>query len=286
VIDSATRLRTLLFVPANRSDRVAAAAKWAADAVVIDLEDSVPADERDGARRSLLDNVHACRDGGQPVVIVRPSLFDATGALDIEAAARAGADALMLPRATRDVVGAADAILNRLGCPTGLIPIFETPAGIVDSLGVIDASSRVVGVFGGGVRNGDTHRFVGFEWSVQGLESLYIRSQIVLHARARGLRHVIGGATVDIDDMHTLQEHARSFKVLGYSGYVVLHPKQISPVHEVFSPSQDEIERARRVVSAMERAHDIGLGSGVLDGEIISAASLRMAHDVLNLACQ
>lgn len=277
------RMRSLLFVPGNRRDRIERAGRFGADAVVIDLEDSVPPEERPAARERLGAAARACREGGQRLVIVRPGPLDEDGALDLEAGAH-DADAFMIPRATPERVALAGSVVDRVGGAASLVPIFETPEGIVESLAVIDAHERVAGVFGGGIRNGDTHRFMGFEWSVDGVESLYLRSRIVLHARARGLRHIIGGATIEIDDADILHRHARSFRVLGYTGYVALHPAQIDAIHAVFSPSPDEVEEAERVVAAMAAARRAGLGSARLDGKAVSLASLRMAEDVLRAA--
>jgi citrate lyase subunit beta/citryl-CoA lyase len=278
-------MRTMLYVPGHRSDWVQKAAKYGADAVVIDFEDSVPDGEREAARDALADNAAALREAGQSLIVLRPAQVTRGGLLDIEAATRASVDAVMVPKASVDVIGVVDRTLDEAGSTLGIIPIVESAAAMVSTGEIARRSARNVGIFGGGgAKNGDPQHTLGFDWTVEGLETLYLRSHTVMHARAAGLSHIIGGAWVDLEDFEGLRRHVLSYKTLGYTGYCVIHPNQIPHVHDVFRPSEEELEYARAAIEAMRAAEEAGLGAVRMGADMIDYATVRAAERTLSLA--
>lgn len=278
-------MRSLFYVPGNKPDWIRKAPSRGADSIVIDLEDSVPTAQADTVRGTIARAVRACKEAGQPLVLVRPRELHRGGLEDIAAAANGPVDAFMIPKSTLDVVRMADRLLTELQSSAGILPILETPEGIVDSLAIVRAAPRIIGIFGGGgAKDGDPHHFIGFEWTPEGLESLYLRSQIVLHGRAARLPHIVGGAWVNLDDLDGLRAHAKTYRALGYTGYCVIHPAQIPVVQAVFSPSAEEVAWAGKIVQAMETAEHEGRGSTRLDGEMIDYATMRRARDILQRA--
>jgi citrate lyase subunit beta/citryl-CoA lyase len=275
----------MLYVPGNRPEWVKKAAKYGADAVVIDFEDSVPDDEVPAARAALAENAAALREAGQGIIVVRPNQIQRGGLLDVEAAAGASVDLLMVPKSTADVVRVVDRTLDELDSPLAILPILETAEGMVTGHEVGRASARNIGLFGGGgARNGDPQHNLGFDWTVDGQETLFLRSKILLDARAAGHEHIIGGAWVDLDDLDGLRRHVGTFKVLGYTGYCAIHPGQIETIHDVFRPSDDEIAYAREAIAVMRKAEEQGQGAVRMGNDMIDYATVRMAERVLRLA--
>ncbi|MDO8208888.1 CoA ester lyase [Conexibacter sp. CPCC 206217] len=276
----------MLYVPGNRSEWVRKAAKYGADAVVIDFEDSVPDEEVPAAREALAENAQALRDAGQSIIVLRPNEVQRGGLLDVAAAAAAPAvDLLMVPKSTVDVIKVVDRTLDELGCELPLLPIIETPEAMVTAYELGRASRRNIGFWAGsGARNGDPHRFLGFDWSVEGQETLFLRSKLLLDARANGFEHIIGGAWVDLDDKDGLCKHVESYRVLGYTGYVAIHPGQVEPIHETLRPSEEEIAYAREAIETMRRAEQQGQGAIRMGSDMIDYATVRMAERVLALA--
>jgi citrate lyase subunit beta/citryl-CoA lyase len=231
-------MRSMLYVPGNRAEWVRKAARYGADAVVVDLEDSVPDAEVAGARAALGDNVAALREGGQRIVTVRTRAIQRGGMADVETAAAAGVDAVVVPKVSAPVIATVGLRLDELAAPVGIIPTLESAAALATSSEVMTSSDRVVGVFGGsGIKFGDVQVALGFEWTVDLHATRHIASQTVLNARAAGIEHILGGAWVDLADPDGLRRHARAYRALGYTGYNVIHPSQLAVVHEVFAIS-------------------------------------------------
>jgi citrate lyase subunit beta / citryl-CoA lyase len=281
-------IRSVYFVPGNQPDLIRRAPTHGPDAVVIDLQATVPEAEIPTALAALTDSVDALRAGGTRVVVLRVNDVTGRGTRDIEAAAGTPVDAIVLPNSSPEAVRLTGRILHRLQWRVGIIPLPETPDTMARSLELLTASSRVVAfIAGSGPRWGDAQRVLGFEWSPEATETLFLRSQYLLHARAAGIDHIIGAAWADVDDVDGLRNHIRNYKALGYTGYVALHPSQIAVIHDTFRPSAAEIDRAHRVLTAFADAEQRGVGVIEFDGEMIALQCGRdMAHRVLARAAQ
>lgn len=278
-------LRSLLFTPGNNERMVAKAASRGADVVVLDLEDAVPMSEKVTAR-SLVEAWLAQGSPQRGPVYVRVNAL-ATGLAfdDLEGVVQPGLGGIMLPKVDSEtsLIRISDRITElerERGIGSGrvcLIPLLETAEGILNARQIAIASRRVVALAFGAL---DLSRDLGATLSTAGTEVLHARSHVVLVAAAAKVQ-AIDSPWIDIEDSGGLVRDAQRSQQMGYRGKLVIHPGQIEPVNTVFSPSKDEVSRARRVVEAFGLAERNGQGAISLDGVMIDAANARQAADVI-----
>jgi len=274
--------RSLLFVPGDRPDRCDKAMVAGADAVCVDLEDAVGPAAKAGARDSVAaflakwqGSVAAGADPGhghRPPVIVRVNDPDSEeGERDV--AALAGGprpDAFMIPKVT-----AADGIRSAqrlLGHDIPLFPIIETAAGLESAVQIGAASPAVAALMFGGF---DLSAELGAEPEWEPL--LYARSRVVHAAALNGL-DTIDMPSRDFRDVSRLRAEAVRARQLGFTGKVAIHPAQIPVIHDVFTPSPEEVEQARRIVEADRAA---GGAAVSLDGKMVDRPVVEAARRVL-----
>ncbi|TQM36750.1 HpcH/HpaI aldolase/citrate lyase family protein [Pseudonocardia cypriaca] len=266
------RLRTLLFVPGDRPDRIPKAAAAGADGIAIDLEDAVALSRKDAARRSVTEVLGALPPSGR-VVTVRINAVDS-------GLAEADVDALepvldrvhlvIVPMSSSpDAVRAAAALLGkaerRAGLEpgrTGIIPLVETAAGIAEARDIAAADERVHTLAFGPA---DLSRELGVTPTADGEELFVARCQLVLAAAAAAKPQPIDGPHLDLDDADGLARSAAKARRLGFGGKQVLHPRQIPVVASAFAPATGELRWARRVDEAFRAAEAAGVSSIRLD---------------------
>jgi citrate lyase beta subunit len=294
--------RSILAVPASNLEMAGKALASAADAVFLDLEDAVAPDEKAGARAKV---VRALRELDWRS---RPTLYRAN-ALDtpyfyrdlIEVAEEAGGrlDALMIPKVGRpEDLHVVATLLYQIELSTGLesgkIKVeaqIESAEGLLNVDAIARATERLTALhFGPGdyaasVRMPQRNIGTMDEWDgvYPGHRLHYAMQRIVVAARAVGLR-AVDGPVADHRDREGLRESCLVARSLGFDGKWCIHPAQISVVNEVFSPTEKEIEWARKVIAAYEEANAAGSGAISVDGQMIDAASIRMARNTLDLA--
>ena len=282
-------VRSLLFVPANREDRMRKSLTIGADAVVFDLESAIPRGEAEPARE-MVQRVIDSREGDRPAIFVRVSeVSSADFAADLEAAMRPGLDGILLPQ-VRDVadVEATSRALDTLDPDERvvLVPLCETASAVRTAYEIASASPRIA-YFGGGVsRDGDIARSIGYRWSPEGTETLFVRSKVLVDARAAGIVNPISGIWGIVDDLDGLRAFATQARDLGYEGLMCIHPTHVPIVHEVFTPSAADLAHWRAVVEAMTEAEAQGLGAIRLDGRLIDVAHLHTARRNLERAAR
>jgi citrate lyase subunit beta/citryl-CoA lyase len=263
--------RSMLYVPATNERFVAKAKDRGADAIILDLEDSIPASEKQNARAALAQTVPACRGGGADVVtrINRPIRLSIP---DIEAAVKAGVDAIILPKAENSphVQLIAEAIEDaerefKPASMVKLIVIIEDPAAVMDARAIISAHPRVIAAMAGGE---DLATALEAEPVA---ETLRLPKQLVhMAAKATG-RFSLGlfGTVADYSDKDGIKALIAEARRHGFDGATCIHPSVISLLNDGFSPSEAAITEARRVVKALEDAEAKGLGAVSLDGRMI-----------------
>jgi citrate lyase subunit beta/citryl-CoA lyase len=277
--------RTLLFVPGDRPRRIATALASDADAVAVDLEDAVAEDAKDAARQSAVGAVQAAPP--------RAGLFLRVNALDgpwFEADIAAVAE--VLPRLTGVLLPKTEDAgqIRRLahllteaeaevGVPIGrtaVLPIVESARGVLAAPAIADADPRVTTLLFGTL---DLAADLGVTPTVEGRELLHARSQVVLATAAAGLPGPLDGPHADLDDLDGLERSSAAARALGFTGRVVLHPRQLGPVRAAFSPTDAELARAREILAARETA-----GSGAFrlpDGTFVDRPVLLRAAALL-----
>lgn len=283
--------RSMLFVPGHKPSWVPKGIDSGADALILDLEDAVPdadkADARETVARSVADH------GDRVDLWVRPNSWE-TGlaGFDLEAVVVPGLAGLLLPKIhTATDVLRYDTLLThferRAQLPVGsvsLIPSFETATSMVECREIAGASPRVASLFGVTSRDGDVQHALGYQWSPEGLETLYLRSRLLMAARAAGLEHPLVGLWQDVADPAGLVPFAEQNRALGYRGQVVIHPSHVAPVNEVFTPADEVVAYYRGMVTEFEAALQRGDAAVIYEGQHIDYAHVRTARAVLALS--
>jgi citrate lyase beta subunit len=262
--------RSLLFAPGNDERKLEKALAAGADAVVADLEDAVPATEKEAARTVARRVLGGAATASLVAVRVNAAGTEHWGA-DLQAVADLELDALVLPKATPEAVGA----LGPDGPP--VVAIVETALGVRHAYETARLP-RVAALVLGAV---DLGLELGLEPRADGQEVLYSRSRLVLESAAAGLRSPFDLVHVDTRDDEGLEAEARLARSLGFRGKACIHPAQVAIVNRVFSPTGEERERARRVVEAYERGLADGRGAVALDGEMIDLPVVERARRIL-----
>jgi citrate lyase subunit beta/citryl-CoA lyase len=279
-------MRSLLYVPGTRPDLFAKAIAGSADGVILDLEDGVPLSAKDEARRTTLELVCAHADAKNRL-LVRINV-DSLGIEDASALASAGAPirAVMVPKSERgDHIAALARILDSADstgpaiCRVRIQPIIETVAGLY-SIGEQAAASSRVRRFSFGA--GDFVIDLGGTPTPERTETLAARSEIVMRSRLLDLEAPVAHVFGAFKDDEGLRIACMADRALGFGGRSCIHPGQIDIVNSIFGVSNDEIRRARLILTAFEENAANGVGAFKLaDGTFVDEAVARGARAVL-----
>jgi citrate lyase beta subunit len=269
-MSSLASARSLLFVPGNDPHKLEKALSAGADAVVADLEDAVPAGEKETARRLVAERLADARTASLLAVRVNgagtPFWDD-----DLRALAGLSLDVLVLPKATPEGV----AELPREGPP--VVALVESARGLKGAHETASAP-KVAALALGAV---DLGLELGLEPRPDGQEVLFARSQLVLDSATAGIRAPFDLVHLDTRDQEGLERECRLARSLGFRGKLCIHPDQVEVVNRVFSPSEADLERARRVVDVYEQGAAEGRGAVSLDGEMVDLPIVQRARQVL-----
>lgn len=266
--------RSLLYVPASSERMIAKAAARGADVLVLDLEDGVHPSHKDAARERLQESRAALAAAGAVVALRANPPEGPGGQADLEAAATAGFDAVLLPKAeSGEVVRVARDVLGR-AAPLWLM--IETAPG---ARNVFDLA-RLPGVEGLVFGSADYRLSLGARMRQGESELDFVRQRILLAARAAGI-HGWDAPWFAFRDLEGLRGSARRAAEAGFDGKSAVHPAQISVIHEAFAPTPEERAWAERVVRVMEDAGARGVAVVELDGELLEELHLRQARRLL-----
>lgn len=286
-------VRVALFAPGINTKVMSKAIAAGVDAVILDLEDSVPIASKAEARSLVATVIDGCAATPGPAVYVRVN-GAATGylAADLEVV-RLGLAAVMLPKAetVEDVQQTAAAIERReaaLGMKPGTVEIIlqiESALGVYRCFDLIKASPRVAATCLGGARDGDLQTDLGCSWSIEGTELMYARSKLLLDTRAAG-SHILplDGVFSDLNDEAGLIADTRLSARLGYVGRTTIHPKQTAPVRQAYAVSETDAAYYRKVVTEFEAKEKQGIAAITVDGKLVDYAMFQRAKRVLDLA--
>ncbi len=266
--------RSLLYVPASSERMIAKAAARGADVLVLDLEDGVHPSHKEAARERLQESRAALGAGGAVVALRTNPPEGPGGQADLEAAATAGFDAVLLPKAeSGEVVRVARDVLGR-AAPLWLM--IETAPG---ARNVFDLA-RLPGVEGLVFGSADYRLSLGARMRQGESELDFVRQRILLAARAAGI-HGWDAPWFAFRDLEGLRGSARRAAEAGFDGKSAVHPAQIPVIHEAFAPTPEERAWAERVVRVMEDAGARGVAVVELDGELLEELHLRQARRLL-----
>jgi citrate lyase subunit beta/citryl-CoA lyase len=287
-------VRVALFAPGINTRVMSKALGAGVDAVILDLEDSVPIASKAEARPLVATVIDGAAATPGPAIFVRVN-GAATGYLadDLAAVVRPGLDAVMLPKAEsiEDVQQTAAAIERReaaLGMKSGSVEIIlqiESALGVYRCFDLIKASPRVAATCLGGARDGDLQTDLGCSWSIEGIELMYARSKVLLDSRAAGSHiYPLDGVFSDLNDEAGLIADTRLSARLGYVGRTTIHPKQTAPVRQAYAVPETDAAYYRKVVSEFEAKEKQGIAAITVDGKLVDYAMFQRAKRVLALA--
>lgn len=280
--------RSVLFVPGHKPQWARKAIAAGADAVVLDLEDSVAADQKAQAREIVRDALPQLRADHPDVgLFVRPNALDSRLAgTDLSVVVQPALTGLFTPkvRDATDVIRWDTMIdcFETLSGASGLemiVPV-EMVDAIINCDEIAAASPRVGAMIGPTSEHADIARAVGYRQSPGGSETLYLRSRILLACRRNGL-HPLTGLWEDLADLDGLRSFADYGLQLGFRGQIVIHPSHVPVVNDVFTPSDAEVEYHAALVEAVEAASHTGDGAVRFRGQHVDIAHADKARDWL-----
>jgi citrate lyase beta subunit len=271
--------RSFIFTPGLRPDMYPKALASGADIVCVELEDGIaPKDKAEAREKALALFEQPQPDDGVERIVRINSMRERFGIEDVNAilASKTPPPALMMPKVrTPDEVTILDQLLTEAGHETRLHVIIETNEGLEAAFEIAKCSDRIDAMFFGGV---DMAAELRCQNNYDAL--LYARSRVVHASAAAGL-DVIDVPYLDLDDPDGMRVEAERVRDLGFSGKGSVHPKQISALNEVFTPSEAQITRARRIISEFEKANT---GLVVIDGKLIEKPVLRDMYRIVAIA--
>lgn len=277
--------RSMLFVPGSNAAMISNSFIYQPDSIMFDLEDAVALKEKDSARMLVAHALqHPLYQAMETVVRVNP-LESEFGLADLNAVVRAGVDVVRMPKTdtAQDVIAMDKAITeieSQCGREIGstkLLAAIESPLGITQANQIAFASPRLIGIALGAedyVRNLKTER------SPEGIELLFARCSILQAARAAGIQAFDTVYSNANNEEGFLQE-ARLIKQLGFDGKSLINPRQIELIHNLFAPTQKEVDQALKIINAAQVAEEQGLGVVSLNGKMIDTPIIERAKLVL-----
>ena len=284
-------LRSLLFVPGHRGSWVDKALASGADGLILDLEDSVPERMKAEGRAEVARSITRLHEQHSTVAVyVRLNALD-TGIAgdDLEAVALPGLDGFVLPKTygPNDIVRFEALVAHferRNGVAAGTLEFIcslETAEAYECCEKIAVASPRVATLFAGTARDADVSRSVGFQFTPDGHETLYLRSRALLAARANGLQFPLVGIWQDLNDPEGAHGFSVQNRELGFRGQVLIHPSHVAVANEVFSPSKFEIDFYAGMIEAFALAEEQGAAAVLYEGMHVDYAHVKTAREIL-----
>jgi citrate lyase subunit beta/citryl-CoA lyase len=275
--------RSVLYMPGANERALRKAGTIPADALILDLEDSVAPDAKADARERAAAAAASGEYGYREVAIRVNAPGTRWHADDLRAAAEAGPDAVVVPKVdSPETVHAVERALEAAGAPdrTAIWAMMESPRAMLDAHAVAAASERLTVLVMG---TNDLAKELHAE-SVPGRAPLLTGlSLALLGARAAG-KAILDGVYNDVQDLAGFEEECAQGRRFGFDGKTLIHPGQVAPCNKVFAPSPAEIEHSRRVIEAFEAAVAEGRGVVTVDGRMVENLHVEEAHRVLSLA--
>ena len=259
-----------------------------ADAIILDLEDAVPLADKETARLFVRDSLAQLARQRSRVWVRINALATGMADEDLGWIVQPGLAGIVLPKVesasdVRQFASTTTSLENERGLgreSIKLMPILESAKGVLAAREIAAADPRVIALAFGAL---DFTRDMGIRLTREGSELQYARSYVAIVARAAELL-AIDTPFIDLADPERLAIDAKSGRDLGFRGKLLIHPAQVPVVNQVFSPAEDEVLYARKVVEAFHEAERQGFGAISLDGKMIDIANYRQAEELIALA--
>lgn len=272
-------------MPGDDRHKIEKGAASGVDAVIMDLEDGVALNNKPAARATIAAALREVNFGRtEKLVRINPVGSDWEDE-DIHQTVIARPDGYILPKVqaawqVQEVSAKLDAAERAHHWPHGgirLMAIIETAKGIVNLREIAESDPRLDAlIFGAEDLSGD----IGATRTPEGREVLYARSKLVIHAKAFG-RQAIDTPFISLNDLESLKAQTREGMLMGYDGKLAIHPRQVEPIQQIFTPSAEEIQHAQRLIHAHDARQAAGTGAFELDGKMVDMPMIRAAEKVL-----
>ncbi|HOU32129.1 MAG TPA: aldolase/citrate lyase family protein [Synergistaceae bacterium] len=280
--------RTMLYLPGNNPNMLLRGHLFRPDGLILDLEDAVAPSEKDAARILVRDVLCRGEFGGCEVTVRINGMDTELWREDVAAVVPAGATGLRVPKVEnpRDIrlldeyLGEVESQAGIAEGRTAIFCLLETALGIWRAYDIATASPRVAALIPGGE---DLTADLRTNRSADGTELATIRSLLVVAARAAGV-DALDTVYPRVADDEGLRREVAFIKQLGFDGKSVIHPNQIPIVHDIFTPTEAEVEKAKRIVAAARDAAARGLGAVQVDGRMVDKPVVRRAEFTLSRA--
>ncbi|MEE2709300.1 MAG: CoA ester lyase [Gemmatimonadota bacterium] len=282
-------IRSWMFVPGDRQRMIDKAMALNPDAVIFDIEDSVTPENKSKARGLISEALG--RPKGGPARFVRLNGLDSVWTKkDLEAVVRAGLAGLMIPKVhsvdnLTEFEGRLSKYESDAGLPAGsvrLVAVIESARGLVNAAAIADSSPRLAALMFGAEDFALDLGIISSQVRDAG-DMLYARSAAAVAAASAKLQ-AIDRIVKDITDQECLQRDTFKAVELGFTGKAVIHPDQIETVRQAFTPSEEEVVWARRVISAYDEASARGDGAIAMDGRLIDWPIVKQARRIMEVA--
>lgn len=275
--------RSVLYMPGSNTRALQKAKTIPADGLILDLEDATAPDAKVQAREQVC---QAVKDGGygmRELIIRVNALSTQWGYQDIADASRSGCNAILLPKVeSADAIRHMETIMNANGAPDEMRiwAMMETPRSVLASERIANASSRVECLVMG---TSDLAKELDCAHTRERLPIITSLGLCMLAARAYGLT-ILDGVYLDIGDSKGFVYACRQGADLGFDGKTLIHPNQVGPCNEVFTPRPKDVEWSRRIISAHTEAAAKGEGVAVVDGKLIENLHVESAERLVAMA--
>jgi len=284
-------MRTALFVPGNRPDRIEKAFNTEADVIIIDLEDSVPLSEKESSRSNVREKVPQFADR---IILVRVNELGSPFIKgDLEETIVEGVNGIILPKVEKaddihDINKLLLEVEKKRSLPEGsihLFPLIESAAAVQHVYDIVSTKTKPERIYTVAFGAADYTLDMGIEMTMEGNEFFYARSRIAIACRAAGISPPIDTPfMIDLKNTEALISDARRAKELGFQGKLVIHPQQVEPCNRIFSPTPEEIAKAEKIVHAFEEAEAAGVAAIQLEGKFIDYPVVKRSKNILALA--
>ncbi len=275
--------RSVLYMPGSNARALEKARTIDADALILDLEDAVSPDSKELARKQVCDAVIAGGFGHREIAIRANGLDTPWGRDDLKAAAAAKPDAILVPKiSSAAMIQQIESLLEEAGVAnhTRLWAMMETPLGILRALEIAGSSKRLEVLVMG---TNDIAKELHAQHVPGRVPMLGSLSMCLLAARAHGLT-IVDGVYNDIKNAEGFEAECVQGMQMGFDGKTLIHPNQVEPCNKVFSPSEAELEMARKIIAAFDEAKAQGKGVATVDGRMIENLHVDNAKRAVAMA--
>jgi citrate lyase subunit beta/citryl-CoA lyase len=282
--------RSLLFIPATKLRWISNGVKAGADALILDLEDAVTEADKPAAREALK-SLDASEHGDVQLLARINDMHSGHLLDDIQAVVASPCTGVVVPKAENvDDLKVLITTLelfeqkSRRAQPLDVHVMLESAAGIRKAFKLGSCDERVKSLMTGTIPDGDVARSVGFAPTQSGLETLFLLSYVQLEGRAAGCAtYAMVSASVGHAE-EEMREKLQQARNIGYTGATLIHPSHVPAANTTFGPSRQEIQRAEKVLEALQQAHSDGRGAVSLEGQMIDTAHGVSARATLDRA--